>query len=208
MPSPTIADLVRLAASYDAGHRVLLDHARRLAALHGVEVLDVRSTGEDGTLEVRVRLSAWKTDPPAQPLGDTADHRTIALPPEPPFVSPVRASAPFEGDGTTDVPRFIREADPVVIIPPRHAPAGIFPVALGPEERVRMLAGTIAGDVLLSLEHQGRHLDAAAVDGALLVGRDQYAGEVERAGFRTIGEELLAHYDTAARAVRHQLGAA
>ena len=207
MPSSTISELNRLAATLEAGHRALLEHARRIAEPHGWEVLDVRTAGEDGMLEVRVRIPGRIAESPAR-AGNATGLRTVAAagPPEPAFVSPVRTSAPFDGDGTTDVLRFIAEADPVVIVPGREAQGD--PVALRPEERVRMLAGTIAGDVLLSLEHQGRLLDADAVAAGLRQGRDHYGAEIERAGLGGAGQEWFAHYDSAAASVRRQLGAA
>jgi hypothetical protein len=99
--------------------------------------------------------------------------------------------------------RFV--VDPVVRVPPRGAGAsGGPPPRLTDEERLRMLPATIAGDALLSLQHQGLDRDPAAVEQALRQGREHFAAEVARSGAGERTAELLALYDTASATARRQ----
>jgi hypothetical protein len=163
----------------------------------GVEVIRLQPAEVADVWDLRLRVSA-----PA--IRQTATAAEVEDELEP-FISPARDAAPFVGDGTADLPRLIAASDPRVRIPPRGGRApGLPPPPLGAEERLRMLAGTIAGDALLSLQHQGRDRDGAAVRDALARAREHYACEVERAGGRA-GEDLLAGFDRAAERARGEL---
>lgn len=206
MRHDALAELAGLAASLAPARAALLERAREVGALFNVEVVDVRPPGADGVWDVRVRPLPGPARAEAA-VPDSArprDPRIPETPPDPPFDSPVRRSAPFDGDGTRDVLRFVAEADPVVRVPPRGV-AGAPPPPLTEDARLRMLPSTIAGDALLSLQHQGLHRDPAEVEAALRQGREHYAAEVARAGAHSRTDELLAFYDRAAATARRQL---
>jgi hypothetical protein len=207
MPHAALSELAGLAASLAPAHAALLARARAFGALYGVEVLDLHPAGGDGVWEVRLRPRPASPDAPTPAEATVSDERRIPrTPPDPPFASPVRGSRAFEGDGTHDMLRFVAEADPVVRVPPRGAGAsGGPPPRLSDEERLRMLPATIAGDALLSLQHQGLDRDPAAVEQALRQGREHFAAEVARSGAGERTAELLALYDTASATARRQL---
>jgi hypothetical protein len=195
-------DLVtRLAAQFAAveiARTELLRLAGELGAGCGVEVLRLRPGEEADVWELRLRI-------PSAAVGAAT---TTTVPSgegeEEPFVSPARDAEPFVGDGTADLLRLIAASDPRVRIPPRGRFSEAAPPPLGAGERLRMLAGTIAGDAVLSLQHQGRERDGAAVRDALARAREHYAREVERTGGP---EELVAGFDAAAeRALRDLVG--
>jgi hypothetical protein len=169
---------------------------------HGFEVLWLRPGDEPDIWDVRIRVSALAALPSFE---DAAPPRVEAV--SPPFMSPAREAEPFVGDGTNDLPRLIAASDRRVVIPRRGAAApGRPPPPLEERVRLRMLAGTIAGDALLSLQHQGREGDETAVQSALARARQHYAAEVERAG-RPVEDTVLSHFDAAAaRAARDLLG--
>lgn len=192
--------LVQLSAQFALARDVRTELLRLLTALGatcGLEVLRLQPGEAADVWDLRLRV-----------LGPAVRHGAAAaeVEDEPePFVSPAREAEPFVGDGTTDLPRLIAASDARVRIPPRGRGApGSPPPALGAEERLRMLAGTIAGDALLSLQHQGRERDDAAVRDALARAREHYAREVERAGGRA-GEGLLAGFGAAAERARGEL---
>lgn len=199
-----LAEIAALARAVVPTHAALLDRARALGALVAVEVLDLRP-GADGVWELRIRpLASAVYGVPEPGLPAVAD-RAPCHPPDPPFTSPVRVSVPFHGDGSTEISRFIAEADPVVRVPARGGgPVGEL-VRLSDDERLRMLPGTIAGDALLSLQHQGLHNDPAAVEQALRCGREHFAAEVSRSGTRVPAEDFLRLYDGAAAVARKLL---
>jgi hypothetical protein len=205
MAATIIAELADLAAACTAAHRMLLERVSTVAAAHGLEVLHV-GPAPDGAWDLRVRplLAPPLPVPVAEPRGRRIPDR----PPEPPFRSPVRDSVPFEGDGTGELLTFLAAADRTVCVPaPGPGGAGALPW-LSDEERLRMLPGTIAGDALLSLQHQGLHEDPAAVEAALAQGREHFAAEVSRAGIEGAAEFLSLYDDAAALARRQILGAA
>lgn len=68
-----------------------------------------------------------------------------------------------------------------------------------------MLAATIAGDALLSLQHRGLAGDPAEVDGALVHAREQYLTEVGRSGVDVPPADLAADFDRAAADLCHTL---
>jgi hypothetical protein len=196
--------LARLSAQFAAARDVRAELLRlmvELGATCGVEVLRFEPGEAADVWDLRLRIST-----PSVGHGGCAS-TTGAEPESEPetFVSPARDAEPFVGDGTADLPRLIAASDPRVRVPPRggHAP-GAPPPPLGAEERLRMLAGTIAGDALLSLQHQGRERDGLAVRDALARAREHYAREIERAGGGA-GEELLARFDAAAEQARREL---
>ncbi|HEX6038591.1 hypothetical protein [Longimicrobium sp.] len=204
MLNPAITELTALAASFDDSYAVLVARARAVAEHYGIEVIDLRP-GADGMWDVRLRLPAGgararEASPPAAATPQARFRR----PPPKPFVSPVIRSRPFDGDGTGDLDRFFAEADRSVRVPP-HGRPGSAPVRLGEEERLRMLADVIAGDVLLSLQHQGLHGDVRAVDAALRHARTHYEAEIMRAGMESRMDEFLALYEPACAAVRGEL---
>jgi hypothetical protein len=114
-------------------------------------------------------------------------------PPEPVFVSPMLGSRPFDGDGSNDLLRFIEEADPSVSVPPL-AERGELPPMLPEDERARLLASTIAGDVVLEVMHAGTANAPERLRSALDEGWDRYAAEMARLG----REPDAALYDGAA----------
>jgi hypothetical protein len=204
MQNAAISELAGLAASFADSHAALVARAREVGEHLGLEVVDLRP-GADGVWEVRLRLppvSAWVPEAPS-PAAATAEAPVRRPPPEP-FVSPVIHSRPFSGDGTGDLERFFAEADRSVRIPP-HGRPGSPPARLGGEERLRMLADVIAGDVVLSLQHQGLHGDGHAVDAALRHARTHYEAAILRAGMEARMDEFLALYEPACAAARAEL---
>lgn len=197
-------ELTALAASFADSHAVLVARARAVGEHYGIEVVDLRP-GADGTWDVRLRLAAggpWAREAP--PPNAAIFQARIRRPPPEPFLSPVIRSRPFDGDGTGDLERFFAEADHSVRVPP-HGRPGAPPARLGDEERLRMLADVIAGDVVLSLQHQGLHRDGRAVDAALRHARTHYEAEIARAGMESRMDEFLALYEPACTAVRAEL---
>lgn len=190
MPSKTVSELIELAGALGPAHQDLLERARALGRKLGIEVLDLRPAGAGGAWDVRVRALAerkvggaeMESTPGAPAPADPGPPAVRTMRP-PPFVSPVRETAPFAGDGSDDILRFIAEADPRTRVPPRGGPGpGASIRVLSAAERVRMLASTIAGDALLSLQHRGLATAEAEVKGALVHAREQYLAEVGRAG--------------------------
>ncbi|HST59582.1 MAG TPA: hypothetical protein VLK84_12850 [Longimicrobium sp.] len=214
MPSETVSELIELAGALRPAHQDLLERARALGRSLGIEVLDLRPAGAGGAWDVRVRALA-------EPEGGGAEMESTAgapaaadLEPQlatgtmrpPPFLSPVRESAPFAGDGSDDILRFIAEADPRTRVPPRGGPSpGASIRVLSAAERVRMLASTIAGDALLSLQHRGLATDEAEVKGALVHAREQYLAEVGRAGADAHLTDPGAFFDRVAADLCHNL---
>jgi hypothetical protein len=203
---PTIMmELADLAGACTAAHQTLLERVSTVAAEHGLEVLHI-GPAPDGAWDLRVRPLPAGALPPA--FEEPGGRRIPDRPPEPPFLSPVRASVPFDGNGTGELLTFLANADRAVCVPaPGPGRRGALPW-LSDEERLRMLPGTIAGDALLSLQHQGLHGDPAAVAAALAQGREHFSAEVSRAGVEGPAE-FLSLYDEAAALARHRvLGAA
>lgn len=146
------------AARAAEARRALRDAARALAAEHGVEVMDVREAGAEGEWEVRVRIARAAASVPPPPAGEDG--------PPPLAAGAARWAQPFRGDGTGDLLRFVREADPASRIPPPEP--GRVPVApLSSEERLRLLAGVSAGDALLATLPAGTGATTQAVAEAL-----------------------------------------
>jgi hypothetical protein len=199
MSSEILAQLFEQFALARHARAELLRLLGELGATSGVEVLSLQPGEAADVWDLRVRIPT----PTVRHAPTHAPAATVDDEPEP-FVSPARHAEPFVGDGTVDLPRLIAASDPRVRVPPRGTRLGDSPPPLDAEERLRMLAGTIAGDALLSLQHQGRERDGAAVRDALGRAREHYAREVERAGGGT-GAELLARFDAAADGARRQL---
>lgn len=180
---------VERARALEAARDALLEEARAVGreAL-GIEVLDLRP-GPDGTWEAVLRFPGRavpdpRADSAAAGVGAAGEARgwTVPEPPEPPFRSPVRASAPCEGDGTGDLETLIAHADTAVALPPAEHPGVDSPLPLDDPTRARMLASTMAGDAVLALMHEGRGDDPASLAAALRQSRDRYAAEVGRMG--------------------------
>ncbi len=175
------------ARALEAARDALLAEARAMGreAL-GIEVLDLRP-GANGTWEAVLRFPGRTvTEQPAD-AGSTGVAReapgwTVPDPPEPPFRSPVRSSAPCEGDGSGDLEALIARADPAAALPPAEHPGADSPLPLDDAARARMLASTMAGDAVLALMHEGRADDPANLAAALRQSRDRYAAEVSRMG--------------------------
>jgi hypothetical protein len=204
MQNAAISELAGLATSFADTHAALIARARAVGEPFGVEVVDLRP-GADGVWEVRLRVSAvGARAPEAPPPAAATPQAQVRRPPPEPFVSPVIRSRPFNGDGTGDLERFFAEADPSVRVPP-HGRPGSPPARIGDEERLRMLADVIAGDVVLSLQHQGLHGDWHAVDAALRHARTHYQAEILRAGMEARMDEFLALYEPACAAARAEL---
>ncbi len=213
MPSETVSELIELAGALGPAHQELLERARALGRSLGIEVLDLRPAGVGGAWDVRVRALAE----PQAGGAETESTPSASAPadPEPPqdagtmrptFVSPVRETAPFAGDGSDDILRFIAEADPRTRVPRRGGPVpGASIRVLTAAERVRMLASTIAGDALLSLQHRGLATDEAEVKGALVHAREQYLAEVGRAGADAHLTNPGAFFDRVAADLCHNL---
>lgn len=198
MADNVLSELLPLAEAMASAHRALVERVRALGEAHGVEILEARPLGTDGTWEVRVQVRLpWVPD---------ASPATLEVRPPRPFMSPLPHSRPFDGDGTDDIVRFIAEADPAARVPGRGSGQPSPPLPrLAEGERLRMLAGTIAGDLLLALIHEGRQRDPSAVEGALRQARIQYAAELERAGSLE-APSLVALLERRAAELRHQLG--
>lgn len=214
MPSETVSELIELAGALGSAHQDLLERARALGRSLGIEVLDVRPAGVGGAWDVRVRALAEPQAGGAETESTPSASATADLEPPPdagtlrppPFLSPVRESAPFAGDGSDDILRFIAEADPRTRVPPRGGPGpGASIRVLAAAERARMLASTIAGDALLSLQHRGLATDEAEVKGALVHAREQYLAEVGRAGGDGQLTDPGAFFDRVAADLRHNL---
>lgn len=177
---------VRAAAAAEASASLFHVLRAELGASLGIDLLDLRSRGADGTWALICRFAAPGDGAPAeaQAVVTAAAHvapSSIPEPPEPPFVSPVLSSLPFDGDGTDDLMRFIEEADPSVRVPPLGAGGDLPPLLTG-EERARMLASTIAGDMVLALMHEGAAADPQRLGAALDEGWERYTAEVRRIG--------------------------
>lgn len=175
----------RAAAATEASATLFSDLREELAATLGIELLDLRSRAADGTWVMICRFAPADTGGASAqvPATGSASIETWAIPepPDPPFVSPVLSSPPFEGDGSNDLLRFIEEADPSVSVP-AVGPRGELPPLLTAEERARMLASTIAGDVVLALMHEGGADDPQRLGAALDAGWERYTTEVRRLG--------------------------
>ena len=182
-----VADLgARAAAATEASATLFTGLREALAASLGLDLIDLRSGGTDGTWLLICRFGETRGGAPDAPVAPTAEVAlvpawTIPELPDPPFVSPVVSSRPFDGDGTDDLMRFIEEADPGVSVP-ALAIAGEFPPAPTAEERARMLASTIAGDVVLALMHDGVADGPERLGAALDEGWNRYSAEVRRLG--------------------------
>lgn len=175
----------RAAEAAEAASSLFSELRDALAAALGIELIEIGSRS-DGTWMLTCRFGASLAAQPA-PVTEVpvptpgAVPCTVPDPPEPPFVSPVLSSAPFDGDGSNDLVRFIEEADPGVRVPPAGEP-GELPAPLGLDDRARMLATTIAGDVVLALMHEGTANDPASLGAALDAGWERYTAEVRRLG--------------------------
>lgn len=212
----TVGELIELAGDLVSPHRALLERARTLGRAVGVEVLEMRPGFGDGVWEVRLRLQGEdgggaESRPPdvheAAESGACAGALRLApaaLLAE--FTSPVRGIAPFVGDGSDDIVRFIAESDPRARVPSRGGPApGATVRVLSAEERNRMLASTIVGDALLSLVHRNVAQDESAVEGALRPARALYLTEVRRSGAGGSDDELNGLFDRAVGDLRIHL---
>ncbi len=174
------------AAAGDAAATLFSELRVALTASLGIELVDLRSRGTDGTWVLICRFPPHGGSGAAEAIAPTTefvlgDVWTIPEPPDPPFLSPVVSSRPFEGDGSDDLMRFIEEADPSVGVPTVGA-GGEFPPPLTAAERARLLASTIAGDVVLALMHDGFADDPARLGAALDEGWERYTAEVRRLG--------------------------
>ena len=206
----SIPEVLELAAAAASPHQALLSSVRELAAAHGVEVVSLRMVRE---LEWSVRVRLPQHAAPALVLAAAGPaegtHRGPSGPlPEhvAPAVSPVPGSVPFNGDGSDDILRFVAEADRCVIASP--LPPGTEPPVprLGTDERLRYLASAVAGDVLLSMQHQGRVHDGELTL-AIAQGREQYEAELDRSGCADDRRaSLLSLYYSTARETRVLLG--
>jgi len=182
--APALA--TRAAEASEAAASLFSELRDALAAALGIELIEIGSRSGDGTWMLTCRFGAGLAALPTRASEVPASAAvsaawTVPDPPEPPFISPVLSSAPFEGDGTNDLVRFIEEADPGVRVPLAGEP-GELPPPLGLDDRARMLATTIAGDVVLALMHEGTADDPAALGAALDAGWDRYTAEVGRLG--------------------------
>lgn len=210
MPSDTLLELIELAGTLRPAHEELLERVRAFGRALGIEVLDLRPAALGGAWEVCVRPLPVPGSAPGDPApsspGEPEPVRAGRSIRPPPFLSPVRESAPFDGDGTDDILRFIAEADPGTRVPARGGPApGAVVRVLSAGERAGMLAGTIAGDALLSLQHRGLSRDPAEVDGVLVHAREQYLTEVGRCGVEVPPADLSTDFDRAAADLCHTL---
>lgn len=178
----------RAAAAGDAAETLMSELRGCLAATLGVELLDLRSNGADGTWILVCRFGPWPSasspaelDVPALPERARADERATTPVEEPVFVSPMLESEPFEGDGTADLIRFIEQADPGVMVP-TPAVMGEMPPPLSEAARAQLLPATIAGDVVLALMHEGLANDPDQLGAALDEGWERYTAESRRLG--------------------------
>lgn len=176
----------RAAVASEASATLFSELRAAMLASLGIDLLDLRSRGADGTWVLICRFAEQGEIPPAgvtppSPAVEAAEPWTIPDPPEPPFVSPVVTSRPFDGDGSDDLLRFIEDADPAAEVPALDG-GGDLPPPLTVEERARMLASTIAGDVVLALMHDGLAADPERLGAALDEGWRRYTVEVGRLG--------------------------
>lgn len=177
----------RAAVASDASATLFSELRAALSAALGIDLLDLRSRGADGTWVLICRFAEHGESAPAdaptpRPSAvEPIDPWMIPEPPEPPFVSPVVTSRPFDGDGSDDLLRFIEEADRSAEVPALGV-GGELPPPLTAEERSRMLASTIAGDVVLALMHDGVAADPERLGAALDEGWQRYTVEVRRLG--------------------------
>lgn len=176
----TVDELLNAAAALVRGHDQLLDRVRAVVRPYGVEVLELHSAGE-GSWLLRV---VFRGVAGAQESGvQDASGRVPLAPPDPPYTSPARTSLPFVGNGTLDLMAMIDAADSGVRLPPAgRGNQGCDWPLLPDDERLKMLAGTIAGDAFLSLQHLGCGADAERISSATAHAREQYRTEVARAG--------------------------
>lgn len=211
MPSDILLELIELAGALRPAHEDLLERARAFGRALGIEVLDLRPAGLDGAWDLRVRVDSNSELGHSLQSSASAAHpaqspRVGRVRPAP-FHSPVRDSVPFSGDGSGDLRRFFAEADRSTRVPRRGSPeSGVGIRVLSTSERVRMLASTIAGDALLSVQRQGLASDEAEVDTALANARVLYVAEVagvDAAGM--LGEDPAAYFDHVAAELRHNL---
>lgn len=176
----------RAAEAAEAATSLFSELRDALEASLGIELIEIGSRSGDGTWMLTCRFGASPADQPVPPpevpvpAAGTAAW-TVPDPPDPPFASPVLSSAPFDGDGSNDLVRFIEQADPGVRVPPAGEP-GELPPPLSLDDRARMLATTIAGDVVLALMHEGTANDPASLGAALDAGWERYTAEVRRLG--------------------------
>ena len=210
MASDPLAELISLAGAVGTAHEALRARAREIGRAAGIEVVDVRPGGS-GEWDIRVRALAEPESFPAAPApaaeprhaGDGP--RLWSVRPRP-FVSPVRGIPPFDGDGSDDVLGFIAASDPAARVPGRGGPTpGATVRVLSTAERIRMLASTVAGDALLSLQHRRLLGDEEAVTNALLHARDHYVAEVGRSGAEAGDRDFPAEFDRVAAELRHLL---
>lgn len=201
-----VKDLLSAAGALATGHQQLLDRVCAIVRPHGVDVLELQPTFE-GSWLLRVRLiggvvaaTANVCDPP--PLVGVP-----LAPPDPPYLSPARTSPPFVGDGTSDLMAMIVAADSGVRLPPARDVRGTgeWPL-LSEDGRLTMLAGTIAGDAFLSLQHLGFGADAERISAATAQAREQYRTEVTRAGVADQrADAYLEAFEAAAARARLQI---
>ena len=210
MASDPLAELISLAGAVGTAHEALVARAREIGRAAGIEVVDVRPGGS-GEWDIRVRALA-EPDPvpaataPAADAGHADDGPPLWSVRPQAFVSPVRGIAPFEGDGSDDILRFIAASDPAARVPARGGPTpGATVRVLSTAERIRMLASTVAGDALLSLQHRQLLGDEGAVTAALVHARGQYLAEVERSGVEAGDRDYAAEFDRVAAELRHLL---
>jgi hypothetical protein len=179
------ASIARRAAEASHAATSLFSELRGALVPLGIELTDVRSTGVDGAWMLVCRFAApGAAEIPAAELpADAGDDVAWMAPrlPDPPFVSPIPSTVPFDGDGTSDLMRFIEEADPAARVPPLGG-VGEVPPLLGAADRARLLASTIPGDLVLAVMHEGRADDAEVVREVLAEGWERYTTEVRRLG--------------------------
>jgi len=168
--APALA--TRAAEASEAAASLFSELRDALAAALGIELIEIGSRSGDGTWMLTCRFGAGLAALPTRASEVPASAAVSAAwtVPDPP-----------EGDGTNDLVRFIEEADPGVRVPLAGEP-GELPPPLGLDDRARMLATTIAGDVVLALMHEGTADDPAALGAALDAGWDRYTAEVGRLG--------------------------
>jgi hypothetical protein len=177
----------RAAAAGDATATLMSELRGCLAATLGIDLLDLRSNGVDGTWILVCRFgppsapSPAELDVPALPERAPADEPATPPVEEPVFVSPMLESEPFEGDGTANLMRFIEQADPGVMVP-LPAVLGEMPPPLTEAARAQLLPATIAGDVVLALMHEGVANDPVQLGAALDEGWERYVAESRRLG--------------------------
>ena len=176
----------RAAVASEASATLFSELRAAMSAALGIDLLDLRSRGADGTWVLICRFAEHEESAPADvpapsPAVEPVDPWSIPDPPDPPFVSPAVSSRPFDGDGSDDLLRFIEDADPTAQVPTLGG-GGDLPPPLTAEERARMLASTIAGDAVLALMHDGLAADPDRLGAALDEGWRRYTVEVGRLG--------------------------